>query len=210
MLGLKLIYVTRGPSGIGWYQTTTKLGWLLGDVHNKVLIVCIFLGMYYTFLFVWMFRVTPYLYSLLWRHNGHENVSNHQPHDCLLNRLFKRRSKKTSKLRVTGLCVGNSPGTGEFPAQMASNAEHVSIWWRHHVLKHCRYNSTASTTSCHLEVKFCRVIFDMVSQWYYMRFSFTTQIFFSFSELWIKVKCSCYQMKIGDVSNENCQCDSII
>ena len=42
---------------------------------------------------------------------------------CLLNRLFRRRSKKTSKLRVTGLCAGNSPGTGEFPAQMASNAE---------------------------------------------------------------------------------------
>ena len=57
---------------------------------------------------------------------------NHQPHRCLLNRLFGRRSKKTSKLRVTGLCVGNSPGTGEFPAQMASNAESVSIWWRHH------------------------------------------------------------------------------
>ena len=27
----------------------------------------------------------------------------------------------------------NSPGTGEFPAQMASNAENVSIWRRHHV-----------------------------------------------------------------------------
>ena len=44
-----------------------------------------------------------------WRHNGRGSVSNHQPHDCLLNRLFRRRSKKTSKLRVTGLCVGNSP-----------------------------------------------------------------------------------------------------
>ena len=42
--------------------------------------------------------------------------------------------KKTSKLRVTGLCVENSPGTGEFPAQMARNAENGSIWWRHHVL----------------------------------------------------------------------------
>ena len=41
-------------------------------------------------------------------------------------------AKKTSKLRVTGLCAGNSPGTGEFPAQMASYAENVSIWWRHH------------------------------------------------------------------------------
>ena len=41
--------------------------------------------------------------------------------------------KKKSKPRVTGLCAGNSPGTGEFPAQKASNAENVSIWWRHHV-----------------------------------------------------------------------------
>ena len=73
-----------------------------------------------------------WLRTLLWRHNGQGGVSNHQPHDCLLNRLFGCRSKKTSKLRVTGLCVGNSPGTGEFPAQMASNAENVSIWWRHH------------------------------------------------------------------------------
>ena len=63
-------------------------------------------------------------------------VSNHQPHDCLLNCLLRLRSKETSRLRVTGLCVGNSPVTSEFPAQMASNAEHVSIWWRHHVIEH--------------------------------------------------------------------------
>ena len=48
-------------------------------------------------------------------------------------RLFTQpSSKKTSKLRVIGLCVGNSPVIGEFPAQMASKAENVSIWWRHH------------------------------------------------------------------------------
>ena len=70
--------------------------------------------------------------TLRWRHNGRDSVSNHQPHVCLLNRLFRRRSKKTSKLRVTGLCAGISPETGEFPAQKASNAENVSIWWRHH------------------------------------------------------------------------------
>ena len=28
----------------------------------------------------------------------------------------------------------NSPVTGEFPAQMASYAENISIWWRHHVV----------------------------------------------------------------------------
>ena len=75
----------------------------------------------------------PTVYSLPWRHNGRDGVSNNQPHHCLLNRLFRRRSKKTSKLRVTGLCARNSPVTGEFPAQMASNAENVSIGWRHRV-----------------------------------------------------------------------------
>ena len=71
--------------------------------------------------------------SLQWRQNGRDSVSNHQPHDCFLFRLFRHRSKKTSKLCVTGLCVGISPEAGEFPAQMASYAENVSIWWRHHV-----------------------------------------------------------------------------
>ena len=70
--------------------------------------------------------------ALQWRQNGRDGVSNHQPHDCLLNRLFRRRSKKISKLRVPGLCARNSPVTGEFPAQRASNAENVSIGWRHH------------------------------------------------------------------------------
>ena len=69
---------------------------------------------------------------LHWRHNGRGGVPKHKSHDCLLNRWFRRRSKKTSKPRVTGLRAGNSPMTGEFPAQMASNAENVSIWWRHH------------------------------------------------------------------------------
>ena len=69
---------------------------------------------------------------LQWRHYGCDGVSNHQPDDCSLNRLFRRRSKKTSKLHITGLCEGNSPVTGEFPAQTASNTENVSIWWRHH------------------------------------------------------------------------------
>ena len=79
-------------------------------------------------IWVYSYSITP----LLWRHNVRDNVSNDQPHDCLLNRSFGHRSKKTPKLRVTGLCAGNSPETGEFPAQRASNAENVSIWWHHH------------------------------------------------------------------------------
>ena len=70
--------------------------------------------------------------TLQWRHNEHDGASNHQPHDCLLNSLFRCRSKKTSKLCVTGLCAGNSPVTSEFPTQRVSNVENVSIWWCHH------------------------------------------------------------------------------
>ena len=71
----------------------------------------------------WIQRQINGMMALQWRHNGGDIASNHQPQDSLLNRWFRRRSKITSKLRVTGLCAGNSPGTGEFPAQMASNAE---------------------------------------------------------------------------------------
>ena len=67
-----------------------------------------------------------------WRHNGCDIVLNHQRLDCLPNRLFRRRSKKTSRPDVTGLCEGNSRVAGEFPSQRDSNAENVSISWRHH------------------------------------------------------------------------------
>ena len=72
--------------------------------------------------------------ALQWHHDGRDGVSNNQCLDCLPNRLFRRRSKKTSKLCVTGLCEGNPPVTGGFPSQRASNAENVSIWLHHHTL----------------------------------------------------------------------------
>ena len=50
--------------------------------------------------------------SLEWRHNERHGVSNHQPHDCLLNRWFRRRSKQTSKVLFTGLWAGISPQKG--------------------------------------------------------------------------------------------------
>ena len=65
-------------------------------------------------------------------HPGRDGVSNPRRLHCLFNCWFSRRSTKTSKLRVTGLCAENSPVTEEFPAQKASNAEYFSIWWRHH------------------------------------------------------------------------------
>ena len=54
-------------------------------------------------------------HPLQWRHNELAGVSNHQPRDWLLNRLLSRRSKKASKLRIIGLCVGKSPGSVNSP-----------------------------------------------------------------------------------------------
>ena len=82
--------------------------------------------------------------SLQWRHNGRGGLiivywivysgADHRKHQSSASLAFVRGIHRWPvKLRVTGLCTGNSPVTGEFPAQMASNAEYVSIWWRHHV-----------------------------------------------------------------------------
>ena len=70
------------------------------------------------------------IFALQWRHNERGGVSNHRRHDRLLNRLFRRKSKKTPTLRAIGLCEGNSPVTGETSAQRPSDEENVSIWWR--------------------------------------------------------------------------------
>ena len=70
--------------------------------------------------------------SLQWHHNERDSVSNHRCPYCLLSLLFRRGTKKTSKLGVTGLCDGNPPVTGGFHSQRTNNAENVSKWWRHH------------------------------------------------------------------------------
>ena len=46
--------------------------------------------------------------------------------------FIQAQIKENIKVHVTCLCAGNSPVTAEFPAQMTSNAENDSIWWRHH------------------------------------------------------------------------------
>ena len=81
--------------------------------------------------------------TLHWRHNDHGGVSNHQPHGCLFNPLFRRRSKKTSKPRVTGLCAGNSPGPVKSPhklpvtRKMFSFDDVIMIAIHHRYKDHC-------------------------------------------------------------------------
>ena len=67
---------------------------------------------------IWLWALVTQLghFALRWRHNRCDGVSNHQPHDCcLLKRLFGHKSKKRSKLRITGLCAGNSSGPVNSP-----------------------------------------------------------------------------------------------
>ena len=111
--------------------------------------------------------------ALQWRHNGCDSISNHQPHDCFLNCSFRHRSRKTSKLHVTGLCVWNSPEAGEFPAKMASNAENVSIWWRHHGQIHLlqpitcfvmhKWSATESSSLCHVAINSTNLLSSSVA-----------------------------------------------
>ena len=83
--------------------------------------VCLYIvhSIKYAAVLLWLYFVVVmwlyYQFSLHWCHNDHDDVSNHLPHRCLLNHLFRHRSKKTSKLRITGLCVGNSPGPVNSP-----------------------------------------------------------------------------------------------
>ena len=83
---------------------------------------------------------TPFYFiydpTLRWRHNGHHSVSNHRSLGCLFYTLFKPTSKKTSRPALLVLCEENSPLTGEFSSQRTSNAENVSIWWRHNEMFH--------------------------------------------------------------------------
>ena len=69
-------------------------------------------------------------HTLQWRHNGRVDDSNHQPHDCFRNRLFRRRSRERSKLRVTGLCAGNSPVNSPHKGPVTRECFHLmtSLW----------------------------------------------------------------------------------
>ena len=102
--------------------------------------------------------------ALEWPDNEHDGVSNHRRLDYLLNRLFMPGSKKTSKLHVTDLCAGNSPVTGEFPTQRASNAENVSIWWRHRGMAKCGHSSGGSLAPVPLTIFRSNSKFDQILQ----------------------------------------------
>ena len=66
--------------------------------------------------------------ALHWRHNDHDGALNQLFTQPFIQTQIKENIKAP---RHWPLC-GEFTGTGEFPAQTASDAENVSIWWRHH------------------------------------------------------------------------------
>ena len=97
-----------------------------------------------------LFNVT--VWALQWRYNERDGVSDHPPHDCLLNRLLRRRSKETSKLRVTGRCAGNSPVAGKFPAQRFPFDDVIMSKFDHIITSHHIITSITSIESVQLYV----------------------------------------------------------
>ena len=75
-------------------------------------------------------RICVCICALQWRQNDPDGVSIHQPRDRLLNRLFRRRSKKTSKLCVLGLCTGNYRWIPRTKGQQRGKCFHLmtSLW----------------------------------------------------------------------------------
>ena len=89
--------------------------------------------------------------------------------DCLLNRLFRHRSKKTSKMiRVIGLFEGNPPVTGGFPSQRDIKAESVSILWRHHDKGHVQDISFFSNFTQSFGKQVNRIIIKVGKRKYHM------------------------------------------
>ena len=124
-----------------------RYSWSNADRRLYYMFECMFFGMYWTIttesegrilmtLYTqWMSQHAAVFprYTLQWHHNERNGISNPRRLYCLLNCWFRRRSKKTSKLRVSALCAGNQfAGDRWIPRTKASNAENVSIWWRHH------------------------------------------------------------------------------
>ena len=92
--------------------------------YDVIVMICQFLKLSY---------LPQFTRILQWRHNKRDGVSNHQPtivYSTVYSGADQWKHQSSALLAFV---------TGEFPAQRASNAENVSIWWRHHgfIAYHC-------------------------------------------------------------------------
>ena len=64
---------------------------------------------------LWVHSLTWALIPLPWHHNGRDSVSKSPAPRLFTQPFIQAQIKETSKLHVTGLCVGNSPGPVNSP-----------------------------------------------------------------------------------------------
>ena len=69
--------------------------------------------------------------------------------------------RKYQRSALLAICAGNSPETGEFPAQIASNAENVSIWWRHHEESYDKFVYYPGYFAFEISVRLSGVIYNI-------------------------------------------------
>ena len=119
-----------------WLETPSRSLWRHCNIRLEM-VLSWFRFHWSLFLKVWFVMSKHWFRDTIWRHQA--TMCLHHYTDVIMGTIASQIASLTivywtvySKLRVIGLCAGNSLETGEFPAQMASNAKNVSIWWRHH------------------------------------------------------------------------------
>ena len=121
----------------------------------------------------WQFEISHSCETLKWRPNKSDGISNHQPHDCLLNLLFGRWSKKTSKLRVTGLCEGN--------IQCCQCACRISEWSDYSKYKPHGFETSGDRTMRHLIVYWNEALVAdpfLVTYYFYHYYNYNNYYFY--------------------------------
>ena len=105
---IQMIIATPNPNFVQWYSTCQ---W--NDPHN----------------FILPWRDLKHYNDVIMSTIASQITSLTIVYSTVYSDADQRKHQSSASLAI---CAGNSPGTGEFPAQRASNAENVSIWWRHH------------------------------------------------------------------------------
>ena len=91
-----------------WRQQEIKL--INGGLHYYLIYATVSHGeLIASYLYLKSCPLRVMILPLQWHHNVYDGIWNHQPQDCLLNRLSRRRSKKKHQSSATCFCVGNSP-----------------------------------------------------------------------------------------------------
>ena len=105
---IQMIIATPNPNFVQWYSTCQ-----LNDPHN----------------FILPWRDLKHYNDVIMSTIASQITSLTIVYSTVYSDADQRKHQSSASLAI---CAGNSPGTGEFPVQRASNAENVSIWWRHH------------------------------------------------------------------------------